>query len=599
MSNETLALTVSNTGFLLDRLGQDCAPLQFVRELTQNAIQAIQRANLSEGRIVWDLDRVNYEARGTYKLSITDNGDGMPGEDMVRYINSLSSSGSTQAIDGNYGVGAKIAAATRNHEGLVYLSWREGRGSMIHLWRDPETRQYGLRQIPRPDGTFGHYAEVSDDVKPDFIEGAGTKVVLLGNTPDANTTIAPEGYTARDRWIVKYLNTRYFRIPEHIKITAREGMEHASKGGGRGNLRRIYGQAWFLANHSLHSGAVALDGARAHWWIVKEQKDLVTEGPSFETSGHVATLYQDELYELLTQRAGKAKLQEFGIIFATNRVVIYIEPTADAGQVTTNTARTRLILDGEDLPWSDWAAEFREKMPAEIRELMDEVGAKAQQNDHEKAIRDRLKPLLDLYKVSRYRLEPNGASNVDEQALTPGGESDAKGTTPPTRTRTGKRGQRAGAAGGAYGNFLKNNGTPAKAIHPDVFPHVKWVSVKDGSREPDQIEDRAARFHSRDNLLMINADFRVFNDLVERWAREFEGHPAARDVCQDVVRGWFEQTLIEAVIGIQALKDSKEWSIAQVQSALSEEALTMAVMPRYHINFSAKRDIGSKLGKLG
>ncbi len=177
---------------------------------------------------------MNYEARGTYKLSITDNGDGMPGEEMTRYINSLSSSGGAQSIGGNYGVGAKIAAATRNHEGLVYLSWRGGRGArQIHLWRDPKTGQYGLRQMRRPDGTFGHDAEVRDDVKPDNIEDHGTKVVLLGNTPEANTTIAPDGYTARDRWIVKYLNTRYFRIPENIRITAREGTEHAAKGGPR------------------------------------------------------------------------------------------------------------------------------------------------------------------------------------------------------------------------------------------------------------------------------------------------------------------------------------------------------------------------------
>jgi hypothetical protein len=38
--SKTLPLTVSNTGFLLDRLGQDCHPLQFLRELTQNAIEA-------------------------------------------------------------------------------------------------------------------------------------------------------------------------------------------------------------------------------------------------------------------------------------------------------------------------------------------------------------------------------------------------------------------------------------------------------------------------------------------------------------------------------------------------------------------------------
>ncbi len=38
-----LAMSVHNIGFLLDRLGQDCHPLQFLRELTQNGIEAIER----------------------------------------------------------------------------------------------------------------------------------------------------------------------------------------------------------------------------------------------------------------------------------------------------------------------------------------------------------------------------------------------------------------------------------------------------------------------------------------------------------------------------------------------------------------------------
>ena len=45
-SKETLPLSVDNMGFMLDRLGLDCAPLQFLGELTQNSIEAL----LSEHR---------------------------------------------------------------------------------------------------------------------------------------------------------------------------------------------------------------------------------------------------------------------------------------------------------------------------------------------------------------------------------------------------------------------------------------------------------------------------------------------------------------------------------------------------------------------
>src|SRR6266581_7354136 len=133
---KTLPMTVKNTGFLLDRLGQDCHPLQFLRELTQNSIQAIQRTE-EAGQVIWDADWNCFELGGLMKLCVIDTGDGMTGAEMVEHINKLSSSGAQQSFTGNYAVGAKIAAATRNHAGMVYLSWKDGRGTMIHLWRNP------------------------------------------------------------------------------------------------------------------------------------------------------------------------------------------------------------------------------------------------------------------------------------------------------------------------------------------------------------------------------------------------------------------------------------------------------------------------------
>ena len=55
-----LAMSVRNIGFLLDRLGADCHPLQFLRELTQNSIEAIQRSG-DPGEILWDLDWNTFE----------------------------------------------------------------------------------------------------------------------------------------------------------------------------------------------------------------------------------------------------------------------------------------------------------------------------------------------------------------------------------------------------------------------------------------------------------------------------------------------------------------------------------------------------------
>src|SRR6267142_2620186 len=166
-SDRTLPMEVQNMGFLLDRLGADCAPLQFIRELTVNAIEAIGRLSTPAGEIVWDFDKTTFELEGVYKLCVMDNGIGMSGPEMLQYINRLSSSGQTQSVTGNYGVGAKIAAATRNPLGVIYFSWKQDKGSMIHLWRNPETGEYGLHQMKLPSGRYSHWGPVENTVKPD------------------------------------------------------------------------------------------------------------------------------------------------------------------------------------------------------------------------------------------------------------------------------------------------------------------------------------------------------------------------------------------------------------------------------------------------
>src|SRR5437763_13958973 len=88
---KTSPMTVKNTFFLLDRLGQDCHQLQFLRELTQNSIEAVQRTG-EPGQIIWDADWNYYDLAGVMTLCVVDTGAGMIGPEMVERINQLSSS---------------------------------------------------------------------------------------------------------------------------------------------------------------------------------------------------------------------------------------------------------------------------------------------------------------------------------------------------------------------------------------------------------------------------------------------------------------------------------------------------------------------------
>jgi hypothetical protein len=585
-------MTVANMTFMVDRLSADCAPLQFVRELTQNSIAAVKTLPDSTGEIVWDVDWVRHTLTGTYKLSVIDTGIGMTGDEMVEYINKLSSSIHRQSKTGNFGVGAKIAATPLNKAGLVYLSWKDSVGYMIHLWKDPDTGVYGLRQIEWPDGRSHWWAYVEDAVKPSQIKEHGTMVVLLGDDVDANTMQPPVGTPMPSSWIMRYLNTRYYRFPAGVTVKAREGWE-LPKGNDYNFLRVVTGQKPWLDDNSQSAGTVSLTGARLHWWILKP-----SDGHGrFAGAGHAAALYQDELYEMTTGRAGVARLQSFGIIFGYNRVVLYIEPENGASAtLVPNTSRTQLLMDGEPLPWADWAAEVRDNLPTEIAALVAEVGSGSQSTDHRQAIRERLKQIRDLFRISRYRPSRDGQAELDEAANTIGGKPKRGDTERPGRG--GGAGGRGGRAGDVYSLFLKAGGTPGEEFFSDREPDVRWVSAADGTRVPPDLEDRAAKYEPHVNALLINADFRVFTDMIDRWCERYAHVSAARAVVEQIVREWFEQQLVEAVLGTLSLRRSSQWTIDELERLWSEETLTAVVLPRWHVEMNVKRALGAKLGTL-
>ncbi len=99
-------------------------------------------------------------------------------------------------------------------------------------------------------------------------------------------------------------------------------------------------------------------------------------------------------------------------------------------------------------------------------------------------------------------------------------------------------------------------------------------------------------------MLMINGDFRVFNDMVDRWCQKYSHASGARPVVESVVREWFEQQLVETIMGALTLRGSSQWTIQDLERLWGEEALTAAVLPRYHIDMNVKRTLGSKIGSL-
>ena len=235
-------------------------------------------------------------------------------------------------------------------------------------------------------------------------------------------------------------------------------------------------------------------------------------------------------------------------------------------------------------------------MPDELRAFQEEIAVGATSRDHAKAIRERLSTIADLFRIPRYRPDADGAAEADDPAT--GGTSAERDT--PTRNRGGRPGGGGGTNGNLYSLFERVSGHPAVEISSPELPDIQviWVSREDGTRVWPHLEDRAARYDRRHNLIEINADFRGYADIVGRWWKRYDTVPGAAATIEEIIGGWWQQAIQETVLGVLALRGSEYWDDRAVEAALNSEALTASAMQRYHLDAVARRELGLRLGAL-
>jgi hypothetical protein len=615
-------MRVANIAFLLDRLAADTPPNQQIRELTENALEAIDRrhksGDASEGVIRWDVDWDHLKRTTQFKLSIVDNGDGMSPQQMLDYLNALAVQGAsgTQGISENFGVGAKITALHRNSHGLVYQSWRDGRGSMVKLHRDDKEGVYGLASFELAEGPEWT-PRIKDVFKPKIIDRSGTKVTLLGTSEEDNTCFPPEDAGKGMNWLITYLTSRYFRIPENVKIQVRVltrieddwPTEEPSPSVKTYNVQTVKGAKALYDDYAQAKGTVSLSTADAHWWVFDDprqaSKDMSSRGGR---TCKVGIVFQDEVYVQLIPPAARRILAGFGIVFGSDHVVIYIEPRKTL-DIRADTARSRVIINGEDVQeanWFEtWGAEFREQMPGAIKAKIDEIMAKTERDPEGKTrerILERLKRIRDLLRPSRYRRDPNGNLRAIEKVL--GGSPSSGDGQKGTGSSSIGGGHRGGRSSDDYLADLVEAGgelVSAVVVSPKE-PQVKWVSRTDGTREEGELDDLAAEIVGdtlSGDIIKANRDFRGYRDLVTFFAKEFNpGGDAAIDrKIVEYVEEWLEIQLIEAVMTVRNLINGRTWTPEDIDRALSPEALTTVMMVRFHIVERVKRSLSSDVSR--
>jgi hypothetical protein len=256
-----------------------------------------------------------------------------------------------------------------------------------------------------------------------------------------------------------------------------------------------------------------------------------------------------------------------------------------------------LLLDHEPLPWTRWGEEFAAAMPEEIRRLQ-EHAATTDATPRQEAIRSRVASIMPLYRLSRYRPVPAprpspATGDRDDRPTRTRRAGRAAPTTRPSKDADSIVTDEAASPKAARGAPSTAGRDRDDGTDPIVgLPDVAWISARNGTRAPGDLEDQAARYHPARHELTVNADFRAIDDLTTHWRHRYQGVPGAHAVIEAHVREWCEQVLVEAVLAAR----NSTWSQEQLDTLLSPTAFTAALLPRHLLHAMLQKRLAQKLG---
>jgi hypothetical protein len=579
MDPEGVAAFLNQSGFSINHTQQ-------YREITHNAIEAILRTGRG-GTVMWG----SVETEWGLKLCCTDDGDGMSPRKMEGYLRKLAVNGESrnQRLQGNYGMGARLAGLYYNQFGLWYESWvrHDGTGVILHF--DGEAYCFKTT-APERDA---HFLTTLDT--PDIIQatGSGTRVILLGNSEEEETLKGPHYNEAKRPpafWQIRYLNTRYFRFPDGIKVLVQEYEPN-----GNGQNRVVTGQEPVLKRSCIKSGIVSLreTNAEAYWWIMREEDASPQEGGlstrtgtrAHNVGGHVAYLYQDELYDICNRsNGGYYRLQQCGVVQGCSRVVIYIRPLSS--RATTDVGRQHLVVDGQKPHWEEYAQELKENLPPELCQFIEDQSSKdrGERLDHTEELFKNavLFPITGLIADDEGKFLGKEVPQPPRDRPSGGGGGNGKGRGSSSDTKRPRRKILEPSTDG--------KGIPAREVDSLRGPQVYWKPYTELDAE---IKHRAAQYVEETHELNINQNFPGLTGWVDYVTKMYGNGPGIRTIVEDCIKDVWQYTLSELVLVYHIHKESlKDWS-----DAISPEGLTIGVMGRRGLLREIRASVTQRLGR--
>jgi hypothetical protein len=548
------ALRVADEAFLVASTIERCPKTMMLRELVVNAIEAARNA-VGE-RLV---ELTTRHVGGVPKLCIFNTGPGLSAQELYRICDLASSLGKTTSLDGNFGMGAKVASLPSNKHGLRYRSCRDGVVSEVILGQRDGV--YGRLRRVTDDGAV---TEVLDATKLCSAEGGydltrdWTEVVLFGNRADQDTAIDPYGGNPAmpAGWVVDLLMQRFFRLG--VSVTVR--LAPSVTGRPAAQILRTVSEldGVFTRRESVRTPS----GISIHYcYDASAVSAAPLTGTAAKPGAMACAVYRDEMYDVRSGARWVMDAPSFGVPFGARHVSIFVElpddylvrPEAYRQYLRFRGGDQRQVFVHEYAPlvracMPEWLtriirgfgpdrAEFADEMAEELRKLLAELGVPLSQAALPGLLPEGLRPSVAV------------AAPVPLQAPPP----PNAGAVPPPRP-------------------------PQPRYEPP--PEIIGLDCDEMIAERGLI-GRAAKYYEGAHQLFVNLRYPAIGALAEQLEAEHadaghEGAAEARRAAARAVAEWAIMRRVARALVYSFSKKAAGWSADDVRRAQSPEAMSLA-----------------------
>lgn len=584
-------ITIRDIDFTVSRQIEQCPKTMMLRELVMNAIEAAARAPAGR-RIVELKGKTVPECGEARKLAIWNTGPGMSSGEIDHICDLAASLGKDMALEGNFGMGAKVASLPSNTLGMRYRSCRDGIVSQVILGKREGI--YGKVWVPVED-SFEEVVDVTAQAEAEAeyrLNEDWTEVVLYGNRVDQDTVLDPyNGDPSQDRqWITTYLYHRFYRLPEGVTVYLGEGTHPRD---GRRQFKPIPDRAEsFERVETVDVG----EGVKVHYYYDPTYQDTghnkSISGSLTSSLSTAAIVFRGEMYDVRKSRKWAADAPVFGVPFGAKHISVHVE-LPDSFPVRHEPYRRFIQLTGGEqraVVVDDFAELVFRNRPQWLIDIISSLAPKdsASTDDLRKELQDLLNKLR--LKTKSPRLAEDGLQLVDL-----GG---ARGARPERGDGKSANGDKAAVS--PTDLIFNSEGAKRSNISKNLEQAPEIIPLRDA----DDVEERgltskAAKHVPEANQLFVNLTYSAVADAQEDLELRYATYDEP-EIVRELARQWAERLIMGrvgyAVVFAQAKQLVREWTPDDVKKAFAPESLSLAADGWRDAVSTAYRSISRRLG---